>query len=64
MFSWPCHSRSLREVRAGTQGRNLEAGTETGGHGGVLLAGLLPMLAQHRSFIQVKTTFPGGALPQ
>lgn len=33
---------SLREARTGSQGRNLEAGSETG-HGGVLFTGLLIM---------------------
>ena len=45
-FILPCHSPSLREIRAGTQGRNLEARTEAETMGEYMaLYGLLILLS-------------------
>jgi hypothetical protein len=52
-------SPSRREDKAEVQGRNLEAGTEKEiNHEGMLLAGLLPWLAQLTSFYNLGMTQP------
>jgi hypothetical protein len=52
----------IKEVREGTEDRNLEAGTE--GHEEVLLTGLLPMTCSACSLIPPRTTSPEVSLPQ
>lgn len=52
------HTLSLREVRAGTQGRKLEAGAEAV-HGGAMFTGLFPLACSATPPIQLGSPASG-----
>lgn len=55
----PCDSLSLRGVRAGMEGRDLEAGTEAKIHEQTQLTGLLHVASSVYFLMQLRTTCPG-----